>query len=100
MSDPVGRREIAIYLVAVTGLSGATIAILYTLFVTGFPGFLSELAQDPANAVRTDPTSVVLVVAALVLVLLLVALIVVFGARHGPDPEGREPRNQREHRDE
>jgi len=106
MSDPAGRREIAIYLAAVTGVSAASIATLYTLFVTGFPGFLSGFAQDPANTVRADPGSVVLVFVAVALVLLLVALIVVFGARYGPDPEAHEPRDrhrsrdQREHRDE
>lgn len=91
MSDPA-KRDIAIYLAAVTGISVASIAILYTLFVTGFPRFLSGFGQDPANAVRTDPASVVLVFAAIVLFLLLVALIVVFGAKHGPDPENRRER--------
>jgi len=72
-----------------TGVSVASIAVLYGLFVSGFPAFLSGLAESPTTALRDDPVSPALALAGLVLVVLLVFLIVAFGARYGPATEER-----------
>ena len=89
MSDPAGDRELALYLAGVTGIAAASVAVLVALFATGFPRFLARLTQDPGSAVSEDPVSPVLAIVSLVLVTLLFVLVVVFGAKHGPDPERR-----------
>jgi len=91
VSDPASKGDLALYLVGVTGIAAASIGILYALFVRGFPAFLSGLGEDPAGTIRADPLTPVLVLAGLALVVLLVALVVVFGAKHGPDTEPPEP---------
>jgi hypothetical protein len=90
VSNPASSGELLLYLVGVTGISAASIGILYALFVRGFPAFLSGLREDPAGTVQADPVTPVLVLAGLALVVLLVALVVVFGARYGPDTGSRE----------
>jgi hypothetical protein len=90
VSDPGSRRGIVAYLVGMTAISAASIAVLYGLFVRGFPQFLSEFPDDPSGTVRSDPATPALALASIVLVLLLVALVVVFGARYGPDPVEEE----------
>jgi hypothetical protein len=97
VSDPADRRDIAIYLAAVTGIAAASIATLYAMFVSGFPGFLSGFSEDPAGAVRADPTSPLLGLVGIGLVLLLVAVIVVFGAKYGPDPDREDPPSGDQH---
>lgn len=89
-------RVFALYLGTITGLSVASIAVLYALLVSGFTDFLSRFGQAPVRAARSDPGSVVLIVAGLGLPLLLVAVVVVFGATYGPDPDRRDPRERRE----
>ncbi len=89
MSDAAGNREVATYLVGVIGIAAATVAVLGVLFATGFPRFLAQFTQDPGSAVSEDPVSPVLLIVSLVLVTLLFVLVVVFGAKHGPDPERR-----------
>jgi hypothetical protein len=88
VSDSASRRVVVAYVGAMTGLSVASIAVLYGLFVSGFPAFLSGLFENPAAAVQNDPVSPALALAGLGLVVLLVALVVVFGARHGPAAVG------------
>jgi uncharacterized membrane protein YqhA len=89
MSDAAGNREVALYLAGVTGIAAANVTVLCALFVTGFPQFLAQFTQDPGSAVSEDPVSPVLALVSLVLVTLLFVLVVVFGAKHGPDPERR-----------
>jgi hypothetical protein len=84
VSEPASGPIVAAYLAAVTGVGVATIVVLYRLFVSGFPEFLERLGDDPAAAVQSDPLSPALVLAGLVLPVVLVALVVAFGARHGP----------------
>lgn len=86
MSQPASRRDIAIYLVAVTALSTASIATLAVLFFTGFAG----LRDGPVTTTGSDPASIVLGLAGIALVLLLVAVVVVFGAKHGIAAETRD----------
>jgi hypothetical protein len=90
VSNPASRGDLALYLVGVTGISVASIGILYALFVRGFPAFLSGLGEDPVGAVQADPLTPVLVLAGFALVVLLVVLVVVFGATHAPDTESPE----------
>lgn len=90
MSERAGDREFALYLVGVTGISVASIAMLYVAFAAGLPRFLSGFVRDPFAATRTDPATVVVVVAGIVLSVLLVALVVVFGATYGPVPDREE----------
>jgi len=89
MSDPAGDRELVVYLAGVIGIAAASVAVLGALFATGFPEFLTRFTRDPGSAVSEDPVSLVLVIVSLVLVTLLFVLVVVFGAKHGPDPERR-----------
>lgn len=84
MSEPASGRIVAAYLAAMTGVSVASIAALYGLFVSGFPEFLSRLAENPTAAVQNDPVSPALALTGTLLVVVFVALVVAFGARHGP----------------
>lgn len=70
-----------LYLGAVVLLAVASIGMLFALFATGFPAFVTAFIIDPGAAIRGDPLSVVLLFASIALVGLLFALIVTFGAR-------------------
>ena len=71
-----------LYLGAVTGLSVLIIALLVTLFFSGFPGFLAAFQQNPAQAIRNDPASTVLIVTIFGTVGVLMGIIVVIGSRY------------------
>lgn len=96
MTEPASGRIVAAYLAAMTGVSAASIAVLYGLFVSGFPEFLSRLAESPAAAVQNDPVSPALALTGTLLVVVLVGLVVAFGARHGPAATGESPRRSDE----
>lgn len=85
--EPGSRRGFALYLVAVTGLATATVAVLAAMFFAGFPEFLAGLQNDPGTTVRGDFATLALAVAGTGLVVVLIAVVVVLGARHGLDPE-------------
>jgi len=88
--EPGSRRAFALYLVAVTGIAVATVAVLAAMFFGGFPAFLAGLQAEPGTTVRGDLATLALAVAGTGLVVVLIAVVVVFGARHGLDPDRRE----------
>lgn len=88
--EPGSRRGFALYLVAVTGLAVATVAVLAAMFFGGFPEFLAGLREEPGTTVRGDLATLALAVAGTGLVVVLIALVVLLGARHGLDPDRRE----------
>lgn len=89
MTRSPDRREIGAYLAGVVGLAVACIGLLYALFRADIFAFYQAVLENPASAVRNDPGTLVVIIATLVLFGLLVSLVVVFGAKHGPEPEGR-----------
>lgn len=93
MSDPAHSGALVAYLVGVTGISVAAVAVLYGLFMADFPAFLSGFRDDPAGAVQSDPASPALALAAVLLVMALFTVIVVFGATHSTD-RAEEKRSQ------
>ena len=88
MEEP-GPRELAVYLVGITGLSVASIAIFYGVFTAGYPALVGRLFEEPGAAARDDPGTIIVTLAGVALVILLVALVVAFGAKYGPHPEDR-----------
>lgn len=90
MGSELGWPALTLYLVGVTGLGMAIVAILYTSFQAGLPRFAAQFFGAPGATIRGDPGNAVLMLAGVVLVLLLVAFVVVFGAKHGPVPEHEE----------
>ncbi len=95
MGKEIGRREMGVYLVGITGIGGAIIAILYTVFAAELPRFTASFVAEPVSTVQGDPGSTILILASILLIGLLIAFIVVFGAKYGPDPEQRERRTNR-----
>jgi hypothetical protein len=96
VSEPASGRIVAAYLAAMVCVSAASIAALYGLFVSGFPEFLSRLAESPVTAVQNDPVSPALALTSTLLAVVLVGLVVAFGARHGPAATGERSRRSDE----
>ena len=88
MSNRLGRLEMILYLGGVTGIGAASIAVFYVVFTTSLPRFAASFVGEPISTVRADPGSAFLILAGVSLVLLLIALVVVFGAKYGLEPEG------------
>lgn len=88
-TGPPGNRELLWYLAGVGTLSGLTIALLAALFVFHVPTFTLAFVENPAGAVRGEPVAALLVLGTVVSGLLLVVLVVVFGARYGPESTDR-----------
>ena len=89
MSTGVGKLGLSLYLAGLLALSGASIGGLYAAFVADFPAFLREFLADPPGAVQADPATAGIFVATMTAMAGLVALIVVFGAKYGPEPVDR-----------
>ena len=95
MGEEIGQREMAVYLVGVTGIGGAIIAMLYAVFSAELSRFIVSFVAEPAATIQSDPGSTVLILASIILIGVLIAFIVVFGAKYGPDPEQRKRRLNR-----
>ncbi len=82
--------SMGLYLVAVVGLAGASIGMMYAYYRASVPEFSAAFVADPVDAVENDPLSLLLFVAAVALVLLLFLVIIAVGAKYAPEPRERQ----------
>ena len=71
------------YVTALATLASIVIALLYSLYSVGMPGYTKGMVQAPVRTAQGDALSTVLLAAILLGVLSLVSLVVLFGATYG-----------------
>lgn len=79
--DRAAGGDVTLYLVAVTGLAGVSILLLYLLYSAAIPGGFTGFFDAPGATIADNPRGVALVVATVAAILSLVTTVVAFGAR-------------------
>lgn len=89
MSAPPSRPTIWLYVLAVTGVAGVTIALLYGVFIAGLVDGMEGFLADPPGTLQDNPVGIVAVLGIFLSVFALIAVVVVGGAQYiDPDPDG------------